>query len=270
MAHGSSPTRTLPTASNTIARHNLNHPIERLTMNALFLLGIFTAGALQPAQASLYSIGNVNGSGSSLSLAIPDASPVGNSSSLLVSGANTSLTGVSVTLNVSGGYNGDLYAYLLAPNGTLVMLLNRVGTGSGNAIQSTFGYSTTGFNNVTLDDAATGGSIHNAQNPGSLPTISYTPDGGSLSSFNGSNPNGDWTLFFADMAGGNVSTLSGWSLDITSVPEPINMALALFGGALVVSGGIRKLCHSGKPTLPPSSLAALNGDRKSTRLNSSH
>ena len=203
-------------------------------MNRLLLLAIFTAGALASAHASLYSIGNVNGSGTSLNLEIPDANPSGLTSSLLVSGAAPSLTSLSVTLNISGGNNGDLYAYL-SYNGILVTLLNRVGTGTGSPIQSAFGYSTAGFNNVTLDDSASGGSIHNVQNPGSLPTISYTADGGSLASFNGVNPNGTWTLFFADEAGGNTSTLNGWSLGITAVPEPVNVALGVFMGLVVVT-----------------------------------
>ena len=209
-------------------------------MKKSLLLGMFTLSALLPAQAALYSIGNVNDSGTSLNQTIYDASPSGVSSTLLVSGADTSLTGLSVTLNISGGYNGDLDGYLLAPNGTLMMLLNRVGTGTGGAIQSAFGYSTGGFNNVTLDDAATGGNIHNVQNPGSLPTFSYTADGGSLASFNGVDPNGTWTLFFADQAGGNTSTLNGWSLDITAVPEPVNVALGIFAVGVVGFGVARR------------------------------
>jgi len=39
-----------------------------------------------------------------------------------------------VNLSVSGSYNGNLYAYLVAPNGTLVLLLNRPGSGSGNPV----------------------------------------------------------------------------------------------------------------------------------------
>ncbi len=201
---------------------------------------MLTAGALLPAQASLYAVGNINGSGTSLNQAIPDGNPSGITSSLNISGAGSSLSDITVTLNVSGGYNGDLYAYL-SYNGTLVTLLNRVGTGSGSAIQNAFGFSTAGFNNVTLGDAATGGSIHNVQNPGSLPAVSYTPDGGSLASFNGANPNGTWTLFFADLSAGNSSTLNGWSLDITAVPEPVNVALAIFGGLLVVWSAGRRI-----------------------------
>ena len=219
------------------------------------ILSIITISALLPAQAALYSIGNVNGSGTSLNQTIYDANPSGITSALTLSGEGSSLSAVTVTLNISGGYNGDLYGYL-SYNGTLVTLLNRVGTGSGSPLKSAFGFSTAGFNNVTLDDAATGGNIHNVQNPGSLPTVSYTADGGSLASFSGMDPNGTWTLFFADLAGGNESTLNGWSLDITAVPEPMNVALAFFGGILVVTGGIRKFRHSRKATPSPSSLAA--------------
>jgi len=203
-------------------------------MKKSVLLATLTASAFLSAQASLYSVGNVNGSGTALNQTIYDASPSGITSTLLVSGADTSLTGVNVTLNVSGGYNGDLYAYLIAPNGTLEVLLNRVGTSvtsTGNPIQDAFGYSTAGFNNITLSDTGTGGNIHSVANP--LSGISYTPDGGSMASFNGSNPNGTWTLFFADESAGNTSTLNGWSLDITAVPEPVNVALAFFGAGFI-------------------------------------
>ena len=69
--------------------------------------------------------------------------------------------------------------------------------------------------------------------PGSLLTVSHTPDGGSLNSFNSSNPNGTWTIFFADMASGGGSqhsTLGSWSLEITAVSEPVNVALGVFAG----------------------------------------
>lgn len=184
---------------------------------------------LFPAQAGIYSDGNVNGSGTALGTVIPDGSPSGVTSQITVSTPDYILTDVTVTLNVSGGNNGDLYAYL-SYNGTLVTLLNRVGTGSGDAIQQTFGFSTSGFNNITLADGSAS-NIHNVQNPVSGTT--YSPDGGTLVSFNGANPNGTWTLFFADLSAGDTSTLNGWSLDITAVPEPVNVALAIFGGLLV-------------------------------------
>jgi subtilisin-like proprotein convertase family protein len=194
-------------------------------MKSHLFIGLLALGAVMSASAGvIYSSGALNTS-------ILDGNPNGVASQITVSGAGNVLSDVTVTLNVSGGYNGDLYAYL-SYNGTLVTLLNRVGTGSGDPIQNSFGFSTAGLNNVTLDDAGTGGNIHNVQNPGS--SVSYTPDGGSLASFNGLNPNGTWTLFFGDLSAGDQSTLGVWSLDITAVPEPVNVALAIFGGLMAV------------------------------------
>src|SRR5439155_240043 len=51
-----------------------------------------------------------------------------------------------------------------------------------------------------------------------------------FNSYTNMNPNGSWTLFFADMSAGEQSQLVSWELDISAVPEPVNVALAIFGG----------------------------------------
>jgi hypothetical protein len=101
--------------------------------------------------------------------------------------------------------------------------------------------------------------IHSITTPGVV-GASYAADGrniGPLSSpglfdsttpttfaatFGGMSPNGDWTLVIADAsAGGGQSTIASWSLDIiTAVPEPINVALGVFGGLFLVAS----LCRS--------------------------
>src|SRR6185295_7585972 len=90
------------------------------------------------------------------------------------------LTDVNVRVNISGGYNGDLYAYLVHDTGYSV-LLNRVGRRSGDSL----GYSDSGFN-VTIDDQAPFGDIHtyrvhyfgNNTTPLAGPlTNSWAPDG---------------------------------------------------------------------------------------------
>ena len=111
------------------------------------------------------------------------------------------------------------------------MLLNRVGTGTGSGAQFTYGFSTAGFNNVRLDDQSGNGNIHTVQNPSANGT--YTSDGGTLASFNNLDPNGNWTLFLADLSTGDQSTLTSWSLEITAVPEPVPVALAVFAGLFV-------------------------------------
>ena len=191
--------------------------------------------SLNTAQAALYSQTLFSGS-----TAIPDGNPVG----VTFAGNFTAdpnvgdtVAGLTLHLNVSGGYNGDLYAYLVAPNGTSVTLLNRPGVTGGNP----FGYAGSGLN-VTLSDAGATSIQTTAETAGAVFTGTYQA-AGTLANFNGSVADGTWTLFFADMsAGGGQASLTGWSLDITAVPEPVNVALGLFVGLLVVNKLIR---HAG-------------------------
>jgi subtilisin-like proprotein convertase family protein len=143
---------------------------------------------------------------------------------------------VTVGLNVTGGYNGDLYAYLVSPNGTVVVLLNQPGVVNPN---TDFGFSDPGFN-VTLSD----GSYQNINNYGNS---SYAVNGsgqvtgtynavGTLANFDGGVADGTWNLYFADLASGSpTSTLNSWTLDITAVPEPVNAALGIF---LALAGAV--------------------------------
>ncbi len=179
-------------------------------------------------------------------LTIPDGNPNGVSSSIAISDVGVNLTDVNVYLTVSGGYNGDFYAYL-SFNGTTVVLMNRVGKTSGSA----FGYTDSGLSNIKLDDAATtdihlyGGALGGSPLTGSWQPDRRTTDpllvtdasarGNSLAAYNDMSPNGNWTIFFADMAsGGSTATLQSWSLDLEPVPEPIETALIIFG---VIVGG---------------------------------
>jgi len=54
-----------------------------------------------------------------------------------------------------------------------------------------------------------------------------------LGSFDGGNPNDTWTLFLADLSEGGTAQVTGWSLDITTVPEPPEANL--LGAGLVAS-----------------------------------
>jgi len=171
---------------------------------------------------------------------LPDGTGAGNGYELNFNFSGVTISAVTMTFSTSGspGYNGDLYAYL-SHGSTLVTLLNRVGSGSGSDPQFTYGFSTSGFNNVTLDSSSGNGSIHSIQNPGT--GISYTPDGGNLASFNGTDPNGSWTLFFQDMSNGSINTLGNFSVDIEAVPEPVNVALGIVGGLFGLGMLVRRI-----------------------------
>jgi subtilisin-like proprotein convertase family protein len=197
-----------------------------------------------------------NWSSGTLNTAIPDGNPVGITSSTTFSGLDASaINEVDVTLTISGGYNGDLYGYLVLQSAdsstTTSILLNRVG----RTDASGFGYSASGLSGVVLsgDTGQSYSNIHGVSSPSAGGT--YLADGrttdpngdftGSSSTagleiLNGHNANGTWTLFLADLASGDQGTLTSWNLTVSVVPEPVTVALGVFGLAL---GGLMVRRH---------------------------
>jgi hypothetical protein len=69
-----------------------------------------------------------------------------------------------------------------------------------------------------------------------------------LSTFNGLNPNGDWTLVLADVVGGGGQAhLVSWGLEIQAVPEPANLASATLVGLLALAYGSRAAWRRRQP-----------------------
>ena len=197
----------------------------------LFVCGLSALQLAGTAQAAVLT-GDLN-----VNTAIPDGNPVGITTSQIFSIPYYGyITSVSVDLNISGGYNGDLYGYLeyqdANNNIATEVLLNRVGTSASNP----FGSSGSGFN-VTLSDSGTvNGSIHNATgNPTGtwLPDSTYSLNG----TFGGMAAAGTWTLFLADLSvGGGTETLNSWGLDIVAVPESGQTGWVVgLGGLLAVA-----------------------------------
>src|ERR1051325_11661179 len=205
-------------------------------------LVMLVLAAAAPARATLYTYDFTG-----INTTIPDNDSAGFSDTRTLSGMTgtptTTINDVNVTLNISGGYNGDLYGYLVHDSG-FAILLNRVGRTSTDS----FGYSDSGFN-ITLDDSATTDIHLYGGNGGSALTGTWKPDGRDvdpnlvldtsprtalLSSFNGLDPNGAWTLFLADAAGGDESVLVSWSLGISVVPEPTEWAMIIFAALAVL------------------------------------
>jgi subtilisin-like proprotein convertase family protein len=160
--------------------------------------------------AALYQFGTLAG-GSPIGT-IQDNSTIGLSSSYTVSGENSSLSSLTLTLVLQGGASGDLAGYLRLGNET-----------------------SSPYYNLT--------SLIQGQTLSANATTTYTIDfntAGFQSAFTGLDPNNTWTLFFADTAAGDQTTLNGWRLDVTAVPEPINVALTMFGMALIGTGVARR------------------------------
>ena len=164
---------------------------------------------------------------------VPDGDMSGLASVQTISTPITNLTGLKVSLKLTGTWNGDLYCFLTHSSGHSV-LLNRVGRGSASEL----GYNDAGLD-VTFDDAATNGDMHvyrlqlsggqATPIPGPLTGV-WAPDArvadpinvldtdtrsALLSSFTGLDPNGEWVLFVADMAAGDIHILDSWGLEMT-------------------------------------------------------
>jgi hypothetical protein len=199
------------------------------------VLASFTAGA------SLYSFTGPDGNGTynsgfiSPGQVIPDNSPVGVGYGFNFSDTGLSLGSVTLTVNMSGGYNGDMYGYL-QHGGTLIELFNPASFSASGAGGSTLNLtlsslSSTALSGATATQLASG--------------LTYAA-AGDLSGFNGADPNGLWTLYFSDQAAGDQMTLNSFNLSLTpvpAVPEPTSLALMCFAGLFITWGMWRMIRH---------------------------
>lgn len=180
--------------------------------------GIYTAGA------------------TGLNQVIPDYPGSGVGYALDFGASGLSISAITISLNISGGYNGDLYAYL-SHGSEFVGLLNQI-TGAANS---------SGFA-ITLV-TGTGNPIQTATGtPGTVLSGSTFTANNNLSAFNTTDPNGSWTLFFADMSSGDTATLNSFSVNITAVPEPVNLVLGILGVGLMGGGVVRRYWRTGQVT----------------------
>lgn len=190
-----------------------------------------------------------------VSTAIPDNSDVGFTSTETLSDPATSqisqIQTVTVQLDFTGGWNGDLYVYLVH-DGQMSVLLNRPGKTAANPD----GAGSSGMT-ITLADSASL-DVHTALASSGFATGTFQPDGRTtdphsvldtdprtapLSLFNGQAASGTWTLFVADQSPGGVSTLQDWSLSVTGVPEP---SATLLSGVAAVIGVFSRRRRSGR------------------------
>lgn len=167
-----------------------------------------------------------------VSTIVPDNSSTGWSDTRTIVSPEGNITDVQVHLKLSGGFNGDLYAYLAHDSG-FAILLNRPGRTAANPD----GSFTTGID--ALFSSAAGVDAHHAAGftgtfqPDGRNVLPYlvtdtSPRTAMLTSFLGGDPSGDWTLFIADLSPLYQSTVLEWGIFITAdavaVPEPCPLA----------------------------------------------
>ncbi|MFN8675856.1 MAG: Ig-like domain-containing protein [Thermomicrobiales bacterium] len=185
---------------------------------ALAVVGSSLApGMSEQALARRTSAQLVQGFSNSSSIAIPEANQAP-PSSILVSGFNTPIADIDVTLvGLTHGLVNDLDILLLGPQGQSALLVSDVGSSASNVT-------------LTMDDQAPDqiSSVGPMSTGTFQPTNFQTPDsfaapapaspkGSLLAVFNSTDPNGEWRLIIRDDSLGNAGTLAGgWSMRITS------------------------------------------------------
>jgi subtilisin-like proprotein convertase family protein len=214
--------------------------------NQLFAVGLMVALA-GGAEAS---VDYYNGTGAW----ITDGSKAGITQTIISTDAGT-INNVSVLLNISGGYNGDLYGYLVYNDGSSTkteVLLDRIGGGNSAASGSGFGTgaATSSFSElqsygIRLVDGAGSGIATVSPGSGQFVAVGdYTPDSATTfaSTFSGMNASGTWTLFLSDLSAGDQSRLVSWglSLDVNPIPEPTTWAAIIFGAMFTSAQIVRK------------------------------
>ena len=160
-------------------------------------------------------------------------------STINVTGESNTLASVAVTLS---GFNhtspDDVDVLMAAPNGQAIVLMSDAG-GFNTASNLTISFKAAASNPVPDSGALTTGTfaVHNwGSTPGPLcDTVEPDPDvfpapapAGpyvtSLTSLNGQNPNGNWSLYVVDdCAGDSGSITGGWSINITSNPTAVGL-----------------------------------------------
>jgi subtilisin-like proprotein convertase family protein len=140
-------------------------------------------------------------------LAIPDNNTTGISQTINVTD-NFTVNDLNVGLNITHTYRGDLRIQLTSPAGTTVTLIAAGGNANANYDLQLDSASTLPFNDGNADTvAAPNYELDRVAKPS-----------GSLSSFNGQNAIGLWTLNVADISGTDTGTRNKFRLSFDGTP----------------------------------------------------
>ena len=145
------------------------------------------------------------------SLGVPDAGcPTRTTQTVVASGLTNPVADVEVRINMSHTWDGDMQFYLIGPNAVeIALILNRGGSADN-------------FVNTVLDDEAA-----TPISAGAAPfTGSFIPEA-PLSTFDGINGNGTWTLSMCDWAGGDVPTLTGFEVQILEASAGPDLSVSM-------------------------------------------
>jgi len=174
-------------------------------------------------------------------------------SSILVSGLTNAVSNLSVAkvtatlLDFAHSWPDDVEVELVSPAGQGVMLMEHTGAFYNvTNVVLTFDSTDAAAQNLASNSSLVSGTfLPTAFSPfDTLPGLALVPAGNTnLDLFNGTNPNGIWSLYVYDDTQGNNGVITrGWSLSLTSV-SPVNTsqvssAPPSWTNAVVSAGGI--------------------------------
>src|SRR5262245_13895809 len=146
-------------------------------------------------------------------LAIPTG-PAVVSNTVVIGGAGTVTSKVTLTTNLTHTFAADLDITLMSPTGIVVTLTTDNGAGNDNVFNGT----------LWDDDANPGGQVPYTTNAGlatdhpyvNLTTATPLAPEEALGAFNGLDPNGTWTITISDDLAGDGGSLDSWTLNVTT------------------------------------------------------
>ena len=163
-------------------------PIELFMHHAVLILDLvpdiaYATGTSVPRSTAVSNTSILEAS-VGLPAAIPDNNPTGISVTLDVSGIGNSISELNLITELPHSYAGDVRIELTSPAGTTVLIWDADGSNF-SGLNGVWGY--------------------------------YFGTFGDITSFNGQDPNGTWTLSVSDNAALDEGTLESWGLAITSL-----------------------------------------------------
>ena len=168
-------------------------------------------------------------------VAIPTG-PAVVTSTIVISGAGTSILDVDAITNITHTFSADLDITLTSPAGTVVTLTTDNGAGNDNVFNGT----------LWDDDANPAGQVPYTTNNGLVTDQAYvnlttaTPlvPEEAMAAFIGEDPNGTWTLTVSDDLAGDGGSIDSWSLDIDTFScASADLSITKTDGVAAVAAG---------------------------------